>query len=300
MWMNDLHVFSEIVARGTFAEAARSLDMSPAMLTRRIAALEKRLGVRLLTRTPRVCRPTADGLLFYERAREIVDLIDSAENEIQARSSRPQGTLRMAVPLSFGRRRIAPLVAEFHALHPDVNVELDLTDVSDSLSDQEYDLILRIGMPTRGDYVARRVIAARRAVCASPAYLKTHGAPVTPDELATHECLTLVRDGRRIDHWMFEIDDVVRSVAVAGRLSSNSGEVIEAWALAGYGIALKSRWDVDDHIHAGRLVPLLDAHVRERADLFVVYPERRFMPARVRRFIDFMVDRLAQPAVESR
>lgn len=301
--MDELRIFERVAARESFAAAARDLALSPAAVTRAIAALEARLGVRLLTRTTRLTRLTKDGETFYERCVAILADVDAAEEEMRARGAAPTGVLRVSAPISFGRRHLAPLAQALQARHPELSVQLFLTDTSDDLRLRECDLAIRVGPAERGDFITRRLIQARRAVCASPAYLARHGTPRDPRELARHRGLVLVRDDRPLDHWMFEFDGAMQSVHMPIALASNSGEVIQHWALDGAGIACKSLWDVEEDLAAGRLVELLGAYSRDTADMFLVYPERRNLPHRVRLFIDHLTralaplgDRLAQRA----
>jgi LysR family transcriptional regulator, transcriptional activator for dmlA len=294
--VNDLRVFDRVAARSSFSEAARELHLSPSVVTRSVAALEKRLGVRLFTRTTRQCRLTQDGETFHARCRQILADIDEAEEEIRSRQAGPRGLLRISAPISFGRRRIAPIASAFRKAYPEVSVQLSLSDESNDLGSRESDLAIRVGAPPNGDYITRRLLQARRAVCAAPAYLDRHGMPMKPSDLAAHDALVLVRDGRQQDRWMFEYEGQMDSFHVRTALASTSGEIVHEWALAGAGIALKSLWDVEDDLASGRLVELLAAHSRETADMFLIYPDRRNLPARVRAFIDFLVERMSPVA----
>mgnify|MGYP002029353356 CR=1 FL=1 len=195
---DDVRCFVEIVRQGSYAAASKELGVSAATLTRRITGLEERLGVRLLDRTPRLCRPTADGEVFYERCEAILDDMGAAEEEMRVRGGRPVGRLRVAAPISFGRRHLAPLIGEFHSLHPEVQVELELTDETDLLRQESYDVSVEIGRPDRGDTISRLLLESPRVVCASPGYLERHGRPERPADLLEHRCLHLIRDGRRL------------------------------------------------------------------------------------------------------
>lgn len=294
--LSDIRAFERIVATGNFSTAARQLGITAAAVSKRIAALEARLGVRLLTRTTRTCRTTAEGDLFYQRCREILARVDEAEAEVRQMPDMPTGLLRLAAPISFGRRKLAPLLAEFRGRYPGVKVSLTLSDVSNDLSVDEYDVALRVGLPTSGGFITRRVLSARRAVCAAPAYLARHGTPARPADLADRDCILLLRDGQALDRWMFEVDGVTEGVKVSGSLCSNSGEVVQEWALAGCGIALKTLWDVDADLADGRLVELFAEHSAERADIYALYPDRRNLPARVRALLDFLDEAMSRPA----
>lgn len=292
--MQSLRLFVKLVELSSFTQAAAAFGIAPATATRQVQALEEELGVRLLTRTTRICRPTEEGARFYEKARRIVELLDEAAAEAGVAAGRPTGRLRVSAPISFGRRHIAPLCAQFREEHPEVQVELDLTDLSDELSVREADVALRVGAPRNGDYIVRRVLQARRAICASPEYLERHGVPQRPEDLNHHTIVVLRRDGRDIDRWMFEVEGKMETVPVPVGLSSNSGEVVERWGLDGYGLMLKSVWDIGEYLRDGRLVEVMPGLCRERADIFIVFPDRRNLAARTRLFIDFVTERLAQ------
>ncbi|EAU47393.1 LysR family transcriptional regulator [Salipiger bermudensis] len=292
----ELKIFIATAEEGSFAGAGRKLQISPASVTRAIAALEARLEVRLFTRTTRQCRLTLDGERFLERCAPLVSELEDAEDEIRTGRLGPNGALRVAAPLSFGRRQIAPLVTAFRRKYPQISVQLTLSDESDDLLWREYDCALRVGRPTKGEFITRRLLKARRVVCAAPLYLENRAAPQVPDDLAEHRGIVLIRDGQLLDQWMFEIDGVMRSVSVPATLASNSGEVTQSWALHGEGVVLKSIWDVQEDLAEGRLMELLPDYSVDNADIFLVYPARRYVPSRTRSFIDFLAEAFAGPA----
>lgn len=292
--MDSFRAFVKVAELGSFADAARDMGLAPATVTRKMQALEKRLGVRLLTRTTRLCRLTVDGEAFYEKARQIVDLADEAEADAALASEGTTGLLRISAPISFGRRKIAPICADFTRKWPGVRIDLTLSDASDDILQREVDVTLRVGAPSTGDFITRRVLRARRVICAAPSYIALHGEPQSIADLASHRVIALRRDEKLIDHWMFDDAGTMVSHKVEAILSSNSGEVVEEWGLAGLGIMLKSVWDVEDHLADGRLVELLPAACRERADIFLLFPDRRNLPRRTRLFVDFVTARLAE------
>ncbi|GGD57031.1 LysR family transcriptional regulator [Croceicoccus mobilis] len=291
--LNELRIFVAVAERCSFVDAARDLNSSPSVVTRTIAALEERLGVRLLTRSTRTVFVTPEGETYLERCRDILGRLDAADAEVGA-SVEPRGELRLSAPISFGRRQIAPICAEFRKLYPEVSIRLTLTDQSNDLMATGADLALRVGLPREGDFVTRRVLRARRAICASPSYFQHHGEPKNPADLERHDGIVICRDNEPIDRWMFEVDGRMESFRIPVALSSNSGEVVEQWALDGAGIALKSLWDVEQFLEGGQLVECLRDYSREDADMFLIYPERRGLPSRVRAFIDFLDERLQQ------
>jgi LysR family transcriptional regulator, transcriptional activator for dmlA len=290
--LDDVHVFERIVSLGSISAAARELRVSPSAISRRLQALENRLGVRLVTRTSRILRTTEAGDRFHRRCRTLLEALREAENEVTEQATSVEGRIRVSAPMSFGRRKLAPLVSAFRRLHPRVELDLSLSDVTDSLSRDEFDLALVIGEPRGAEWVTRRLVAAVRRVVASPGYLLEHGAPATPGELANRPCLVLMRDGQPLDQWRFTVDGRDQIVEVSGALRCNNGEIINEWAEAGLGLAYKSSWDVDPEIAANRLVEVLADFRAETADLFVLFPDRHNLPQRTRVFLDFMLEQL--------
>lgn len=292
----ELRIFIATAEEGSFAGAGRRLKVSPASVTRAIAALEARLEVRLFTRTTRQCRLTLDGERFLERCAPLVRELEDAEDEIRTGNLGPNGALRVAAPLSFGRRQIAPLIRAFRQKFPQISVQLFLSDESDDLLWREFDCALRVGRPTKGEFITRRLLKARRVVCAAPRYLEDRPAPRVPEDLAEHRGIVLIRDGQLLDQWMFEDESGMRSVSIPTALASNSGEVTHCWALEGEGVVLKSLWDVQEDLAEGRLVEILSEYSADNADIYLVYPARRYVPSRTRSFIDFLADSFAGAA----
>ena len=286
--ISDLRFFVRVVAAGGLSAVARVLDGSPAAMSRRLAALEARLGVRLVARTTRSFDLTAEGSLFHERCLRIVEEIDEAEAEAAAGGIVPRGLLRIGVPLEIGRRRIAPLVADFVALHPKVEVHLMLSDAVLEVVGDALDIVLYIDTPPEQGLITTKILSGDLLVCASPAYLERNGTPQAPREILQHDCIRLVRGRRVIDNWTFLIDGAPHDLRVSGRLSSTSAEVVHDWALAGRGIALKAFWDVAEDLEAGRLVRLLANHREAQITLNAVYLGRQHLAPRVRLFLDFI------------
>lgn len=278
-----------MAAAGSLSETARRLNTSLPAMSRRLAAMEERLGVRLVDRSTRRFALTEEGVMLHERAVGILTELDELEAAVGARNLAPHGHIRVGAPLEIGRRRIAPLIAEFSAQYPQITVELVLSDAGMDVVADDLDVGLHIDQPTDGAIVSRRLISSRRAVCASPEYVAKHGVPSRPEDLLAHECMRLVRGRRVIDRWLFWEDGEFREVQVRGSLMTNSAEVIHGWALAGRGVASKAVWDIESDLEAGRLVDLLEAFARDPINLYVVYPTRSHLPKRVRVFIDFML-----------
>jgi len=286
---NEMSVFAKVVARGSLSAAARELGLSPAMVSRRLAALESRLGVRLLSRTTRSLRLTHEGATYYESCSRVLTEIAQADASVSAVRQEPQGVLRVALPLSFGHQYVAPLVPDFAARHPAVQLSLSLSDRTVNLVEEGFDLAVRIAALPDSSLAARRLAPNHRVVCASPAYLRRHGIPRAPDELAHHNCLVASDSAAT---WEYKGPDGKSGVVrVSGRYVCDHSEVLREWALAGLGITLRSTWDVRRHLESGALVPLLPGYSFDRdMAIYAVYPHRRHLPAKTRAFIDFLAD----------
>ena len=290
--ISDVRFFTSLVTAGSLSAAGRALKASPAAMSRRLASLESRLGVRLVARTTRTFELTAEGSLFHERCLRIVADIDEAEAEASSGNTVPRGPLRIGVPLEIGRRRFAPLVADFVALHPKVEAHLVLSDAMLSVVDDKLDVSIYVGLPPEQGVVATKILASKLVICAAPAYLAAHGTPRVPSDVLAHNCLRFVRGHLMLDVWSFEVDGAPLDLRITGNLSTTSAEVVHDWALAGRGLAMKALWDVEEDIAAGRLVSCLEAYRRSDILLYAVYLGRRHLPPRVRLFIDFVRERL--------
>lgn len=288
--ISDLRLFARIVAAGSLSEAARRLRSSLPAVSRRLAALEARLGVRLIERGPRRFTLTEEGSLLNERSIAILRDVDAAEAEASSTAKHPRGHLRIGTHVEIGRRRISPLVAEFTARYPGISAELVLTDARLDVVDDEMDVVMHIVPPSAGGVVSRVVLSSRLIVCAAPKYAATHRALKRPADLLDHDCIRLVAHGRpHLDYWRFKEDDRVSHVQVSGRLSTSSGEVMHDWALSGRGVAQKLLWDVEQDVRAGRLIHFLEPFECEEAKLYLSYASRTHLSPRVRLFIDFLV-----------
>ncbi len=296
--VSELRLLTHLVAAGSLSEAARRWDSSPPVMSRRLAAMEARLGVRLFTRTSRHFTLTEEGALLHERALKIVADIADAEAEAAAKITSPRGKIRVGAPMQIGRRFIAPLVARFIDRYPCVGVELVLSDAGLEVVDDDLDIALRNGLPGDQSAVARQLLCSARAICATPEYLSRHGTPETPEDLLRHNCIRLVRGRRTFDRWVFQENGQRREVQVSGRLSTTSGEVMHDWVLAGKGIANKAVWDIEEDLRAGRLLQCLTSYACDEITLYMVLASRAHMPPRLRVFIDFLTAALntAMPA----
>ncbi|MBN9409539.1 MAG: LysR family transcriptional regulator [Burkholderiales bacterium] len=292
----DLRLMCQLVEAGSLSEAARRFDSSPPALSRRLAAMESRLGVRLFERSSRRFALTQEGTLLHQRAQQILAAIDDAEAEVSATGRSVRGTLRVGAPTQIGRRLFAPLAGRFSDLHPDLDLRFVLTNAELDAIEDELDIAIRIGLPDDGALVARKLMDSRRVVCAAPSYLERHGIPQVPDDLLRHKCLRLLRGRRTLDRWRFVEDGVARTVEVGGTLATTSGEVLYDWALEGRGLALKALWNVEDDLASGRLVQCLADYSFDEVALYATWPRQGVMPRRMRVFLDFLAAELQRPA----
>jgi DNA-binding transcriptional LysR family regulator len=287
--MSDLRLFVRMAAAGSLSETARRLNSSLPAMSRRLSAMEARLGVRLVDRGTRHFVLTEEGSVLYERGIGIVAELDAAEAEITANVSAPQGHIRVGAPLEIGRRRIAPLIAEFAKRYPRISIELVLDDSPFDVLGDDLDVGLLSDQPTDGNVISRQLLASRRVVCASPDYIAAHGVPQRPEDLLQHDCIRLVRGRHIFDRWTFIENGQPREVHVRGTLMTNNAEVMHGWALMGRGLVLKALWDIEDELKDGRLVEVLAPFTDSAINLYAVYPTRTHLPPRVRVFLDFVI-----------
>lgn len=290
--VHGMLVFSKVVQAGSLSAAARELGVSTAVVSRTLAALEARLGVRLVNRTTRSLHLTDEGASYYETSQRILAEIDEADAAVTSRRVEPQGVLRVALPASFGHQHIAPLVPRFAQRYPKVELALSLSDRSINLIEEGYDLAVRIAELKDSSLAARKLAPNRRVVCASPAYLRAHGEPKTPQDLARHNCLVASWEHGFAMVWEYKSPAGKRgTVRVTGRYACDNWEVLRDWAVAGLGVALKSTWDVRKQLEEGALVALLPGYnFGTDVGIYAVYPHRRHLPAKTRVFIDFLAE----------
>jgi len=290
--IGDIALFLRVLDLGSISAAARTLDLSVAVASQRLKRLERELGVRLLHRTTRQLHPTPEGLLLAEQGRGLVEDLEALADGLRRTGRGVAGTLRVTMPSTFGRIYISPLLPEFLALHPGVRVSVDMSDVKVDLVSAGMDMAIRIGTLDDSSLVARQLATNRRVLCASPEYLRRYGTPVTPADLAAHQCLLLVGSQGRQDTWRLREGDTEVSVRVSGRIESNQGELLRDAAVAGLGIALHSSWHVHEDLRAGRLQVVLADHPLPETGIHAVMPQRRLVPPRVRAFVEFLAGRL--------
>lgn len=285
-----LETFARIVSAGSLSAAARELDLSLSVVSKRLAHLESRLGVRLLHRTTRQQTLTDDGAQFHVQVLRILAEIERAETLMSDRRGTVSGMLRVTAPGELGRVRIVPLVAAFQRQHPALTVQLMLTDTIVDLLAQEIDVAVRIGSLADSTMIARELAPNHRVLCTAPSYVAAHGLPAHPADLRAHRCIVLGDQPRT--EWRFDGANGSVAVDVTAALLTNDGGAARSFALEGAGIALKSIWDVDADLDAGTLVRVLPAFAAPAAPLHAVYPGGRHVPLRVRAFVEFLREQL--------
>jgi LysR family transcriptional activator of dmlA len=287
---SDLEFFVQLARLGSLSAAARALDLTPPAATRRLALMEQRLGVRLVNRTTRSASLTDEGDTYLRHATRILAAVSEMEDAVSRSREAPRGILRVNASLGFGRTTIAPLVSAFVQRYPQVEVQLDVTDRPVDIVEQGFDLAIRFGALPDTRLNARRIMSNRRFLCASPAYLQRHGNPAALADLARHRTILHRQNDDAYGVWRFTRDGETVAVKVHGGLSSNDGDIVLGWALDGHGISIRSEWDLAKYLESGRLKVVLPDFLLPPADLFVYYPSRRNQPARMRAFIDFLVE----------
>lgn len=286
----EMEVFARVVQEGAFSAAARTLDLTPSAVSKLIARLEARLGARLLVRTTRALSLTDEGEAYHRAAMRILQEMNDAEQ--QASGGAVRGRLRVSASVPFGTMFVAPAVTRFLERHPQVTVDLSLTDDVVDLLAQRTDVAIRVGTLPDSALVARRLGQSRRVICASPDYLARRGEPLRPEDLADHDCLTFnFRRGRSA--WPFRRDGDMIEQPVSGSLQLNNGETMRQMALAGVGVARLGLFHVAEHIAAGQLVALLEAYnPGDLENISAIYVGGGIVPHRVRMFIDHLAAEL--------
>lgn len=285
-----MRVFTAVVEAGSFAGAADKLDLSRGMATRYVAQLEAHLGVRLLHRTTRKLSLTEAGGDYFQRATQILAMVEEAESLAAQEASLPRGTLRIATSVGFGVRHMDRAITEYLQRYPGVEVDLTLNDRVVDLVEEGFDLAVRVAKQIDPGLVARRLTRARTAACASPGYLKRHGTPKSPEQLTGHNCLTFAYSSLQND-WRFRRKNVERTVRVSGNLRGNNGDILVNAAIEGLGVILEPTLLVFEALRQKRLVRILSDWETDEFSVFAVYPNRKFLPPKVRSFIDFLADR---------
>ncbi len=298
--LKALETFVLVAARGSLVAAARTEGVAPAIIGRRLDALEAHLGVKLLVRTTRRLTLTHEGTAFLEDCQRLLADLANAEASVSAGGMKATGHLRLTAPAGFGRRHVAPLVPWFRERHPDVTISLNLSDRVIDLATEGYDCAVRVGDLPDSSLVSVRLADNRRLCVATPQYLKQHGLPRHPNDLVHFDCLTLSSDASQTRGWAFQLpgSDTPSGELVylrpRGPLDCTDGQVLHEWCLAGYGIAWRSIWEVESDIAAGRLQSVLDDFAAPPNGIYAVFPQRKHLPLRVRLWIDFLKEHYSQ------
>ncbi|MBV8617464.1 MAG: LysR family transcriptional regulator [Curvibacter sp.] len=290
--LKQMESFVSVATRGSLTAAANAEGVAPAIMGRRLDALEERLGVKLLMRTTRRITLTHEGSAFLEDCQRVLADVANAEASVSAGGVKASGHLRITAPAGFGRRHVAPLVPAFRELHPEVTISLNLSDRVIDLAGEGFDCAVRVGDLPDSSLVSVRLADNRRLCVATPAYLQRAGVPRHPAELSRFDCLTLSSDASQTRGWAFRLpkDDGFEVVHMkpGGPLDCSDGQVLHDWCLAGYGIAWRSTWEVEAEIAEGRLVSVLEGFAAAPNGIYAVFPQRKHLPLRVRLWIDFL------------
>ncbi|NUU04025.1 LysR family transcriptional regulator [Herbaspirillum robiniae] len=289
---SDLNMFALVARHGSLAAAARELGVTPPAVSKRLAQVERRLGVRLVNRTTRRLSLTPEGELYLSSGTRLLDELATLEQLVTRSREEPAGLLRVNASFGFGRTHVGPAVADFQERYPAMRIQLQLTDRPASLQEDGFDVGIRFGPAPDARLNARLLRTNRRIVCASPAYIARHGKPSTPAELARHACLVLRENEAAYGAWHFTRRKRAETIKVDGALASNDGGVVLQWALRGRGIAVRSEWEIETHLARGELVPLLEDWSLPNADIHALYLERNQLSMKLRSFIDFLGESL--------
>lgn len=290
----QISTFVDVAAKGSLSAAARAEGIAPAMIGRRLDALEARLGVKLLQRTTRKIALTNEGEAFLENCQRILLDLENAESQVSERSARPSGHLNISAPAGFGRQHVASLIPSFLSEHQDVTLTLNLNDRIVDLIGEGVDVAIRIADLSDSNLIGVKLVDNKRVVVATPDYLKKHGRPVSLDELSRHNCLAISSQGSQRG-WTFRQNGKNVTLKVQGNMVCNDGAVLYDWALEGRGLAWRSMWEVGTEIESGKLVTVLDDYAAPGNDIYAIFAQRQHLPLRIRAFVDFLRRAFAQP-----
>ena len=293
---DDLSLFVRVAELGSLSAAGRDLRLSPAVVSSRIQRLESQLGLRLLNRTTRQVNVTPDGETFYEHCLEILKTVEAAQDAVSARRNRPAGFLKVSAPMAFARLHVAPHIPVFLERFPEIQFQLIASDRFTSFIDEKVDLAIRVAELKDSSFIVRRLAKNKRVLCASPAYISEHPALTEPGDLSRHNCLLLRFPGSQQFEWQLQMPDGdIVTPNLSGNMESDNGEILTEWCLQGHGIALKSTWEVGPYLKDRRLVAVLPDYQPLAHTIHTLYPHARFLPPRVRAFIDYMVETIGDP-----
>ncbi|VVE52929.1 LysR family transcriptional regulator [Pandoraea commovens] len=286
---SDLRFFATLMKEGSMAAAAQQMGITPPAVSRRLAQLEHRLGVRLLHRTTRRISLTPEGDMYLQDGARILGELEALEHAVTGAQSSPRGLLRLAATLGFGRTHIAPALSAFAREYPEVEVQLHLTDRPVNLVEQGFDAAIRFGDLPDSRLTARQLMPNARVLCASPMYLATAGEPVQPSDLTAHQCIVIRESDETYGTWHFRQADRQETVKVRGMLSTNDGAAATTWALNGHGMLIRSMWDIRPYLASGQLRTVMTDWTLPAADIKLVYPTKSHLSAKTRALADFLV-----------
>ena len=294
----EMAAFVRVVEARGFSAAAPTLGLTPSAVSKLVTRLETRLGVRLLQRTTRALHLTAEGELFFDSARRIVGEIEQLESRLSDGRGTPHGLLRVTTSLAFTTHQLAPVVSEFLARHPRIELELLPTDRVIDMIEEGVDIAIRIGRLADTSFMARKIGEDKRLICASPAYLARYGTPRTPQDLVRHRCI-VSRERAYLNRWVFRVGSDVQEIEVTGPLAVSEGEAQLQMALQGVGIVRLTRLTVAQAVRDGKLLSLFEAQSADSGvPIHAVYPHRRHLPSKVPAFVDFLIEKFTPPPWE--
>ncbi|MBE7638167.1 LysR family transcriptional regulator [Sneathiella sp. P13V-1] len=284
----DMTAFVAVVEHNGFSKAGRELRLTTAVVSARVANLEKHLGVRLLNRTTRQVTPTDEALQYYEECKSILRQVEAAETHLSSRRLNPSGSVKITAPTVLGRRHVAPILPALQALYPELEIRLSLTDEIVDIVGEGVDIAVRIAPLKDSSLKSIHLANCPRILCASPEYLKQYGTPQKSEDLLEHSCLLLRFPGSTQFQWIFEGEEKVQKFSVKGSLDSNNGDVLRQWALEGQGIALKSVWEIQSELRSGKLVHVLPELHPKNVAISALYPQGHITPPKVRVTLDHL------------
>lgn len=284
----EMRSFVLVAEKGSFAAAATTEGVTPAVMGRRLNALEGRLGVQLLHRSTRGLTLTDLGEQFLEQSEQLLRDFDAAESSVSAGRKAVSGRLVVSAPAAFGRQHVAPHIVAFKKRYPGLKLSFNFTDSLIDLVSEGYDMAIRVGEVMNPGYVAIRLFPNQRVLCGTPDYFSRYGMPRTPEDLVHHNCLAFNQQGGQQGGWTFVRDGRPFAVRVDGDLDCNDGELLYEWVKQGLGLGWRSTWEIQAELKRGTLITVLDEYAAPDYDIQAVYPQQRYLPAKVRYFIDYI------------
>ena len=291
--LDAMHIFVRIAELGSFTAVAEQMGLARSVVTRQIAALESHLGVKLMVRNTRRLSLTSAGSAYLEKCKVVLDLIEAAEASVMEERLTPRGNIRIGVPLSFGLKKLTPMLLEFSERYPDINLEIVFDDHQMNLIEEGMDLSIRIATQLAPGDIVRKLGSCRLFTVASPDYLKQHGRPNHPSELTNHECLgyTLTANGMS---WGFMMEGHLETFYIRSRIKANNGDALTEAAARGLGITRQPDFIVDDYLATGQVETILDEFNAAELGIYAILSSNRYVPHRVRVLLDFLANRLSE------